>query len=83
MRGKPVVHIRIGEVVSPDPVLGEVSFRWTAATPEEMFELLTQINEMPDSEYAAHSARASDYVRKYLSPLDEASLKEFRDLVHP
>jgi hypothetical protein len=77
MCGKPVINIRIGEVVSPDPVLGEVPFRWTVETAEEMSTVLAQIREMSDSEYASRSARAVDYVRNYLSPLDDAALSGF------
>jgi len=76
MRGKPVIKISIGDVISPDPVIGDVSFHWDAKDEADMVEILVYIKNMSDSEYIASSNDAIEYVADYLTPVSDRCLNE-------
>jgi len=77
MRGKPVIKLSIGDVISPDPVIGDVSFHWDAKDETDMVEILFHIKNMSDSEYLSASKDAIEYVADYLSPVNDRCLNEF------
>jgi hypothetical protein len=81
MRGKPVVNISIGDIVSPDPLIGEVPFHWHANTPLEMVEILKEIQEISEVDYEKSSSQAVSYVSDYLSPITSVSIKNFSSIL--
>lgn len=72
MRGKPIVNFAIGDVVSPDPVLGQAPFHWCINDESEMVRTLGNLKAMRDEDYRRGSADAVAYVRDYLAPVDNA-----------
>jgi len=76
MRGKPVIKISIGDIISPDPVIGDVSFHWDAKDEADMVEILVYIKNMSDSEYIASSNDSIEYVTDYLTPVSDRCLNE-------
>ncbi len=77
MIGKPVINISIGDIVSPDPVLGDCSFHWNAFDELELMEILMHLQEMSDSDYEKNSRHAIDYVSNYFVPVNNSALLEF------
>jgi len=77
MRGKPAVNFSIGDIVSPDPLIGEVPFHWAVSTPIEMADVLMEIHQMSMSYYEQGSLKAVTYVSNYLLPINDLSLKDF------
>jgi len=77
MRGKPIINFSVGDMISPDPVIGEVPFHWCVNNESEMVNILSQLKGMSESYYEDCSLRAINYVRDYLKPIDNAGLQEF------
>jgi hypothetical protein len=77
MRGKPVVNFSIGDIISPDPLIGDVPFHWSVNTPLKMAEVLMEIHQMSMSHYEQGSLKAVTYVSHYLSPITELSVQKF------
>ena len=76
MKGKPAIRFSIGDVISSDPVIGDVSFHWDTKDEADMVEILTKIKDMSDSEYFSSSNAAVEYVTDYLTPVSDKCLDE-------
>ncbi len=77
IRGRPIVCFSIGDVISPNPVMGDPSFYWVVNAAKEMVNILSYIHEMPIDEYKKKSSQAIEYVHDYLSSVDKSCLQQF------
>lgn len=77
MRGKPIVNFSIGDVISPNPIIGKPSFYWNVNDVQEMVNTLVYIHEMEKDEYNKKSEEAIDYVNNYLAPIKASCLEHF------
>jgi hypothetical protein len=81
MRGKPVINFSIGDIISSDPIIEEVSFHWSVKNHLDMRNTLIQIHQISDNDYEDRRLQAINYIQNYLSPMNHAALKNFKGVL--
>ena len=74
LAGRPVITLRLSDVIDPDPLLGDPPLRQHAASLAELEAACERVRTAADP---AARAAAADYVRRYLRPFDAAALDAF------
>ena len=74
LAGRPVITLRLSDVIDPDPLLGDPPLRQHAAS---LAELEAACERVRSAAEPAARAAAADYVRRYLRPFDAAALDAF------
>jgi len=77
MQGKPIINFSIGDIISPDPVIGKAPFHWYASNESDMVDIIDRLQKLSDDEYADSGVRAIKYAKNYLVPVDETCIKKF------
>ncbi|MBI4355013.1 MAG: hypothetical protein HY597_01000 [Candidatus Omnitrophica bacterium] len=75
--GLPVVYLDLGGAINSDPIVGGAAFKWSAATPEQLREMLDAIGALSEDEAARQRALAGEYAARYLRPVTTDRLQAF------
>lgn len=76
MVGRPIIKLAV-DPLDPDPLLEDVPMRWTATSPEQVFEILGDISLLGSDELERRRAATTDYLRTYFRPVSEQALEHF------
>ncbi len=76
MMGVPVIYLRI-DPSNPDPLLGNVRFRWCAGNVDEFLAALSSLAALETDQIDMQRNEAIDYVRSYLAPKSPQAVAPF------
>lgn len=76
MVGRPVIYLKI-DPSNPDPLLGNVRFRWYAENVDEFLGALSSFAKLEASQIDMLRNEAIDYVRNYLAPKSREAVASF------
>lgn len=79
MAGKPAVNFSVGDVLQPDPVIGNAPLCWRVENPRDFLRVLNEVNSMSAPDFQRASAAARAYVHDYLRPVSDACIAGFLD----
>jgi hypothetical protein len=77
MRGRPVINLDLGEMIVPDPVVGEPPLWRRVSTPPELARALEDLRALAPEALAAERAAAAGYVERYFRPVSRPALERF------
>lgn len=82
MAGRPLIKLAI-DPLDPDPLLGDVRMRWTAARPDQVPGILEAIASLSERDAGMLRAEARDYLQTYFRPVTAEALELFAPLPNP
>lgn len=77
MRGKPVINMDLGEVVVPDPVLGQPPLWRRVASAEDFARLLRELHDAPSGKLERDRAETLEFLRAYFRPVTPEAVAVF------
>jgi hypothetical protein len=77
MRGRPVINIDLGEMIVPDPALGEPPLWRRVSSPSEFVRMLQSLRALAPEALAAECEAATAYLQSYFRPVSPQALERF------
>ncbi|MFH1968587.1 MAG: hypothetical protein ABIJ84_04320 [bacterium] len=78
--GVPVINIVTADCLDPDPLFDFTDLRWSVDNPKKLAETISTIDSIPKDEFKLRQQKAKEYMKKYISPVNESNLKAFIDV---
>jgi hypothetical protein len=76
-RGRPVINLRLADLIDADPVLNPLDFHWQADTPAMLAAAANDIVALDSAEFDRRRRQALAYVDEYLRVPSPAALAAF------
>jgi len=76
-RGRPVINLRLADLIDADPVLNPLDFHWQADTPAMLVAAANDIVALDSAEFDRRRRQALAYVDEYLKAPTPAALAAF------
>ena len=76
-RGRPVINLRLADLIDADPVLNPLDFHWQADTPAMLAAAANDIVALDSAEFDRRRRQALAYVDEYLKAPTPAALAAF------
>jgi hypothetical protein len=76
-RGRPVINLRLADLIDADPVLNPLDFHWQADTPAMLAAAANDIVALDSAEFDRRRRQALAYVDEYLRAPSPAALAAF------
>ena len=77
MRGKPVINVDLGEVVVPDPVLGQPPLWRRVASAGDFARALGELQNAPSDKLELDRAETLEFLRAYFRPVTPEAVAAF------